>query len=490
MEEFIDFNLPKDKSSIIKVIGVGGGGGNAVNHMFKKGIRDVDFVICNTDNQALDKSGIPVKIRLGRTGLGAGSNPEVGKQLALDNSEQIKSVLDCNTKMLFITAGMGGGTGTGAAPIIAEIAKDLGILTVGIVTTPFYFEGKKRRSQAESGINELKKYVDALLVISNDKLRELHGNQKFSEALAIADEVLTIAAKSIAEIITVPGYINVDFEDVKTVMKDSGTAIMGYGMSSGVNRAAEIVTQALESPLLNDNSIKGASKILLYLTSGTDEISQDEIDEICCHIQDVASEDVDITLGYGYNEELGESISATVIATGLKQKGSLSVSPADVKQEKNPFISKKVFASEKQTVAMASNAQPLYQEELTVNPIAQSKNKYSLYEHQSTTTQMASEPEDKIITQKENINDSVKLAQNIIDNTDDRISKLQKLQKLQNVQSMNVDEMEKTPAYLRRKVELNEVASSEKPCMSNTVVDNNNNIIKKKSNSFIHPDVD
>ena len=261
-------------------------------------------------------------------------------------------------------------------------------------------------------------------------------------------------------------------------------------MSSGVNRAAEIVTQALESPLLNDNSIKGASKILLYLTSGTDEISQDEIDEICCHIQDVASEDVDITLGYGYNEELGESISATVIATGLKQKGSLSVSPADVKQEKNLFISKKVFASEKQTVAMASNAQPLYQEELTVNPIAQSKNKYSLYEHQSTTTQMASEPEDKIITQKESINDSVKLAQNIIDNTDDRISKLQKLQKLQNVQSMNVDEMEKTPAYLRRKVELNEVASSEKPCMSNTVVDNNNNIIKKKSNSFIHPDVD
>ncbi len=314
------FDLPKDQASIIKVFGVGGGGSNAVNHMYNQGITGVDFVICNTDAQALNLSPVPNKIQLGTTlteGLGAGANPEVGKNAAIEDIENIKAILEKNTKMVFITAGMGGGTGSGAAPIIAEAARDLGILTVGIVTIPFSFEGRRRKQQADEGLAELKKHVDTLLVINNDKLRMMHGNLKMGEAFSKADDILTIAAKGIAEIITVAGYINVDFEDVRTVMKDGGTAIMGSAEAEGENRAIEAVTKALASPLLNDNEIKGANFILLNVTSGVDEITMDEIDEITDYIQNEAGYTAELIWGNGTDLSLGNKVSVTVIATGF-----------------------------------------------------------------------------------------------------------------------------------------------------------------------------
>ncbi len=321
----IRFDLPKIDSSIIKVIGVGGGGSNAVNHMFRQGIQGVDFVVCNTDSQSLTLSPIARKIQLGSSlteGRGAGSLPSVGRNAALENIEDIRKMLENSTKMLFITAGMGGGTGTGAAPVIASVAKELNILTVGIVTMPFSFEGIKRKKQAEEGIKELREHVDSLLVISNDKLRELHGDLTLSQAFGKADDILTIAAKGIAEIITVPGYINVDFEDVKTVMKDSGVAIMGSGTAEGEDRALHAVESALTSPLLNDNNIDGAINILLYISSGTMEVTMDEVTIITDYIQSKAGQDAEIIWGNGRDENLGEKISITLVATGFEINGS------------------------------------------------------------------------------------------------------------------------------------------------------------------------
>lgn len=329
--DMIKFDLPKEQPSIIKVIGVGGGGSNAVNHMFKQGIKGVDFVVCNTDQQALDRSPVPKKIALGATlteGRGAGSIPDVGKNAAIENLEELKDILNSKTKMVFITAGMGGGTGTGAAPIIAKAAKDMGILTVGIVTIPFQFEGRKRKSQADYGLEELKKSVDTLLVISNEKLRDMYGNLKLGEAFAQADNILTIAAKGIAEIITVSGYVNVDFEDVRTVMKDSGVAIMGSASASGPDRAVKAVQTALASPLLNDNNIEGASNILLYINSGSEEVTMDEVSEITDYIQNEAGLTAEIIWGNGYDEDLGDSITVTVIATGFKTKSVEGFTPA------------------------------------------------------------------------------------------------------------------------------------------------------------------
>lgn len=317
------FNLPKDQASIIKVIGVGGGGSNAVNHMYNQGITGVDFIICNTDAQALDLSPIPNKIQLGTTlteGLGAGANPEVGKNAAIEDIDNIKKILENNTKMVFITAGMGGGTGTGAAPIIANVAREMGVLTVGIVTIPFSFEGRRRKQQAEEGLEQLRQNVDTLLIINNDKLRMMHGNLKMGEAFSKADDILTIAAKGIAEIITVAGYINVDFEDVKTVMKDGGTAIMGSATAEGENRAIDAVTKAISSPLLNDNEIEGANYILLNITSGEDEITMDEIDDITDYIQNKAGYTAELIWGNGLDESLGDKVSVTVIATGFGKK--------------------------------------------------------------------------------------------------------------------------------------------------------------------------
>jgi cell division protein FtsZ len=323
MESSIKFNMPRERSSIIKVIGVGGGGGNAVNYMFSQGIKGVDFIICNTDLQVLEASPIANKIQLGANltnGLGAGANPEVGKQSAMEAVEDIIETLGVNTKMLFITAGMGGGTGTGAAPIIAKIARDLDILTVGIVTTPFSFEGKKRISFAEEGIEALKKSVDCLLVINNNKIKEMYGNLPMSQAFSQANEILNTAAKGIAEVITYPGEINVDFEDVKTVMKSSGVALMGSATASGQDRAIEAVKAALNSPLLNDNKILGAKNILLNISSakGAHELLMDEFEAISNYIQEESGNKAEMIIGTSYDENLGESIAITLVATGFE----------------------------------------------------------------------------------------------------------------------------------------------------------------------------
>jgi len=315
----VEFDLPKNQSSAIKVIGVGGGGSNAVNYMFEQGIKGVDFVICNTDAQALNNSMIPTQIQLGiklTEGLGAGEDPEVGENSALESINEINGILKQGTKMVFITAGMGGGTGTGAAPIIAQKAKELDILTIAIVTVPFSFEGKKRIQQAQLGIENMKQHVDSLIVINNDRLIEIYGKLGFKTGFAKSDEVLTVAAKGISEVITVKAQVNIDLNDAKTVLKNSGTAIMGSAKASGENRAMNAIKKALDSPLLNLNTIRGAEKVLLLLMSGSDEITFDEIGEINTHIQNESGGDVDIIMGVGEDEKLEENISVTIIATG------------------------------------------------------------------------------------------------------------------------------------------------------------------------------
>lgn len=316
----ISFDLPKNQSNVIKVIGVGGGGSNAINHMFQQGIKGVDFVICNTDSQALENSPVPVKIQLGVSlteGLGAGANPKVGEQSAMESIDDIKDMLSTNTKMVFITAGMGGGTGTGAAPIIAQMAKDMDILTVGIVTIPFVFEGKVRNEQAQAGVEKLRQAVDSLVVINNNKLREVYGNLGFKAGFSKADEVLATAARGIAEVITHHYTQNIDLRDAKTVLSNSGTAIMGSAIASGSNRAQEAIERALDSPLLNDNKIRGAKNVLLLIVSGSDEITIDEIGLISDHIQEEAGHGANIIMGVGEDENLDGSVAITVIATGF-----------------------------------------------------------------------------------------------------------------------------------------------------------------------------
>ncbi|TRX22782.1 cell division protein FtsZ [Flavobacterium franklandianum] len=332
----ISFDLPKNQSNVIKVIGVGGGGSNAINHMFKQGIKGVDFIVCNTDSQALDNSSVPNKIQLGvnlTEGLGAGANPDVGQQSAIESIAEIEKMLDSNTKMVFITAGMGGGTGTGAAPVIAQLAKERDILTVGIVTLPFSFEGKVRLEQAQIGINKLRKQVDSLIVINNNKLREVYGNLGFKAGFSKADEVLATASRGIAEVITHHYTQNIDLKDAKTVLANSGTAIMGSAVSTGENRAKEGIISALDSPLLNDNKIAGAKNVLLLIVSGSDEITIDEIGEINDYIQAEAGHNANIIMGVGEDESLGESISITIIATGFdieQQREIVNVEPARI----------------------------------------------------------------------------------------------------------------------------------------------------------------
>ncbi|RFN59797.1 cell division protein FtsZ [Marixanthomonas ophiurae] len=316
----ISFDLPKNQSNVIKVIGVGGGGSNAINHMFNQGIKGVDFVICNTDAQALENSSVPIRIQLGVSlteGLGAGANPQIGEQSAMESMEEIKGMLTTNTKMIFITAGMGGGTGTGAAPIIAKMAKELDILTVGIVTIPFQFEGKTRNEQAQIGVEKLRQNCDSLIVINNNKLREVYGNLGFKAGFSKADEVLATAARGIAEVITHHYTQNIDLRDAKTVLANSGTAIMGSASATGAKRASEAIGKALDSPLLNDNKIKGAKNVLLLIVSGTEEITIDEIGEISDHIQDEAGHSANIIMGVGEDEDLEGAIGITVIATGF-----------------------------------------------------------------------------------------------------------------------------------------------------------------------------
>jgi cell division protein FtsZ len=324
------FDLPKNKSNVMKVMGIGGGGSNAVNHMYKQGIKGVDFVVCNTDSQALEESPVPNKIQLGvnlTEGLGAGANPEIGKLAALESYEELKNLLETQTKMLFITAGMGGGTGTGAAPIIAEMAKEFDILTVGIVTIPFNFEGKNRELQAVKGLEKLKRSVDSLIIINNNKLRDVYGNLGFKEGFSKADEVLATAARGVAQVITHHYTQNIDLKDAKTVLSNSGTAIMGSSVTSGSNRANEAVIKALDSPLLNDNKIEGSKNVLLLIVSGTEEITIDEIGEINEYIQNETGNSANIIMGVGEDLELGNNISVTIIATGFgdeKQKSLVS----------------------------------------------------------------------------------------------------------------------------------------------------------------------
>ena len=349
MDTNFSFDLPKNKSNVMKVMGVGGGGSNAVNYMYRQGIKGVDFIVCNTDSQALEESPVLNKIQLGvnlTEGLGAGANPEIGKLAALESYEELKNLLETQTKMLFITAGMGGGTGTGAAPIIAEMAKEFDILTVGIVTIPFNFEGKNRELQAIKGIEKLKRSVDSLIIINNNKLREVYGNLGFKEGFSKADEVLATAAKGVAQVITHHYTQNIDLKDAKTVLSNSGTAIMGSSTASGSNRANEAVIKALDSPLLNDNKIEGSKNVLLLIISGSDEITIDEIGEINEHIQNETGNSANIIMGVGEDIELGNNISVTVIATGFGDEKQQSLVNSETKKviytldEDHPFEKK------------------------------------------------------------------------------------------------------------------------------------------------------
>lgn len=334
----IHFEIPKNQSSILKVIGVGGGGGNAVNYMYNLDLEGVDFVVCNTDQQALAQSPIPNKIQLGphlTQGLGAGANPEIGKQASEESMEDISKILKVNTRMAFITAGMGGGTGTGGAPVVAKICRELGILTVGIVTTPFTYEGRKRMKQAQEGIDRMREHVDTILIISNDKLRQQFGNLPFTQAFAKADDVLATAAKCITDVITTSGQVNVDFADVTTVMKNGGVAILGNATVEGENRALRAVEEALSSPLLNDNDIRGAKWILLNVTSAAGEFEHtlDELDEVQAYVQQMAGDNCDLIMGVGHDPALGEKIGVTVIATGFNYK---EIKEIPVKQQEQP----------------------------------------------------------------------------------------------------------------------------------------------------------
>jgi cell division protein FtsZ len=403
----ITFDLPKNQSNVIKVIGVGGGGSNAINHMFKQGIIGVDFVVCNTDSQALQSSPVPNKIQLGvnlTEGLGAGAKPEVGHQAALESIEEIEKMLDANTKMVFITAGMGGGTGTGAAPVIAQLAKERGILTVGIVTIPFQFEGKSRSEQALEGVERLRKQVDSLIVINNNKLREVYGNLGFKAGFSKADEVLATASKGIAEVITNHLTMNIDLKDAKTVLSDSGTAIMGSSVAEGPDRAKSAIVEALDSPLLNDNKIAGAKNVLLLITFGSNEITIDEISEINEYIQSEAGHNANIIMGVGEDEKLGEAISVTVIATGFNIDQQIEIVNAEPKKIIHTLEGeqKAVHNLTPQAVLSAPVNEPIVEEQIA--PVAkeviqetESRIVFDLNEFEVETPQFVQEPVSDLI---------------------------------------------------------------------------------------------
>ncbi len=451
--------LPKEKSSIIKVIGVGGGGGNAVNYMFNEGIQGVDFIICNTDQQVLEASPIPNKIRIGdelTEGRGAGSNPEVGRKAAEESLEEIINALGVNTQMLFVTAGMGGGTGTGAAPVIARAARELGILTVGIVTTPFIFEGPKRKDAADKGVELLREQVDSLLVISNDRIKEMFGNLPISRAFHYADNVLSTAAKGIAEIITIAGSINVDFEDVKTAMKNSGVSILGSGQAEGQDRAIRAVEMALNSPLLNDSRILGASDLLVNISYGQNEATMDEYTMINTYLQEEAGQDANLKCGLCYDPSLGDKISVTVIATGFSRKDNTL---------KSEIVENGLFDSN------------IYEEQ----PI-QNQNKGSEFPAGKQVT---------IFDELGNTNHS-KIEEAVDKNREliDRMNRLRQL-KDQARREESEDHLEE-PAYLRKGVMLDEIPHSSDPQISrfslNEEPDKKPEI--RPNNPFLHDNVD
>ncbi len=482
----IQFDLPKERDSIIKVIGVGGGGSNAVINMYNQGIKGVNFIVCNTDAQAMDLTSIPNKVQLGPSlteGRGAGSLPEIGREAAIESLDEIREFLMSNTKMVFITAGMGGGTGTGGAPVIAELAQELGILTVGIVTTPFSFEGRRRHQQAEEGLAEFKKHVDSILIVSNDKLREMHGDLRLSDAFTKADNILTIAAKGIAEIITVTGYVNVDFEDVNTVMRNSGVAIMGAAVAEGEDRANRVVQGALSSPLLNDNDIKGANYILLNITSGTKEVTMDEISEITDYIQAEAGNNADIIWGNCYDEALGEQISLTIIATGFESNQHAKVANSRGTEkiilplEDTPSSAK----NHAQTDAPSENPTPQNQITFEFDMNSPKPDSYKKVPEKITDNepQTRAYKEETVSKEKYQPNKNASVGM-----------------RLKN--SYSITELEREPAYLRRNVNLDKVVhSSEDTNLSRYTLsesdkdqtDNERPIIRK-NNSFLHDNVD
>jgi len=544
------FDLPKEQSSIIKVIGVGGGGSNAVNHMYRLGIKGVDFVVCNTDHQALDTSPVPTKIPLGQSlteGRGAGSIPDVGKNAAIENLEDVNEILAKNTKMIFVTAGMGGGTGTGAAPVIAQAAKDMGILTVGIITVPFTFEGRKRRTQAEEGIEKMRESVDTLLVINNDKLREMFGNLTLVNAFENADDVLAIAAKGIAEVISVTGQINVDFNDVNTVMKDSGVAIMGSAEAEGENRAIKCVENALNSPLLNDNNIDGAKYVLLNITYGTQAVLMDEISDITDYIQEEAGSTADVIWGHGYDDSLGDKLCVTIIATGFNTTPHTGLSMKAPKknimnlEDDSPEII--TNESEQLTEPVTNTVEESLEETPELNPSESAMKRYvleeddeiieeneitndteesdnsSLYDQntqqndgkvrflleddempnldtdlkQSENTQileadlMTANDEEKIVDQVKQVESKAI--------SDERLERIKKAtDKLRSPLGLN--EMESEPAYKRRNVDLKDVKYSDDSSSSRyTLWENINDSGEKETglsdnNSFLHDNVD
>lgn len=483
------FDIPSQSKSIIKVIGVGGGGSNAVNHMYNQGIKDVEFVVCNTDVQALKSSSVPNKLQIGvdlTEGLGAGANPERGKQAALESKEQIRELLGSDTRMVFITAGMGGGTGTGAAPVIAKVAKDLDILTVGIVTAPFMFEGRKKRAQADNGIQELSENCDTVLVILNDKLREMFGNLPIRAAFAKADNVLSTAAKSIAEIITVTSEVNVDFEDVKTVMKDSGAAVMGSATTEGENRALRAAEEALSSPLLNNTDIHGAQKILLSIMSGDQaELEMDELTEITEYIQEKAGEEAEVIFGHGIDSSLGQSIRVTVIATGFAKDGTSILSPQGrkiVSLDEDP--QKLAFSPAPQPEARpAFTAQPAaersYQAEPLRQPVEPAKVIFDLEsQHEVFTPELAEAQVADNAFEMERANLESKAV--------DRRERLRRLST--EITNDAIKEKLEVPAYLRRNVALENVAPSSARNISRFNLSDDNDILG--DNKFLHDNVD
>ena len=545
------FDMPKEQSSIIKVIGVGGGGSNAVNHMYRQGIKGVDFIVCNTDHQALDISPVPTKIPLGQSlteGRGAGSIPEIGKNAAIEDLEEIKEILAKNTKMIFVTAGMGGGTGTGAAPVIAQTARDMGILTVGIITVPFTFEGRKRRTQAEDGIEQMRDAVDTLLVINNDKLREMFGNLSLVNAFEQADDVLAIAAKGIAEVISVTGQINVDFNDVNTVMKDSGVAIMGSAEAEGEDRATKCVEQALSSPLLNDNNIEGATYVLLNITYGDKAVLMDEISDITDYIQEEAGSTADVIWGHGHDETLGEKLCVTIIATGFKTTPHTGLSfkapkkkrmnlederPTEITQEiESPVGEETIITVDKEPkpvedVDETTTKKYFLEEEEVDHSIAEEKENSQILT-ESNTDYVAPIPSPELekndgkirflleddevedeVSEKEielkvdqNVEESISFqsqeenklneAKEIIDERLERIKKA--TQKLRSPLGLN--EMENVPAYKRRNIELDDVnPSSESEVSKYTLWESEGDDGEKRTglsdnNSFLHDNVD
>jgi cell division protein FtsZ len=478
-DDLISFDLQKNKSSIIKVLGIGGGGSNAVNHMYQMGIKDVDFVVCNTDAQALRNSPVPVKIQLGNAlteGRGAGNKPDIGRQAAIENLQDVIDILSCNTKMVFITAGMGGGTGTGAAPVIAKAAKEMGILTVCIVTVPFRFEGQQRINQAVEGINEIRNYSDSLLVIHNEKLREMFGDLKLSDAFAKADNVLTTAAKGIAEIITVHGYINVDFADVQTVMSNSGVAIMGSAIAEGENRALEAIGQALQSPLLNSNDIRGAKNILLNITSGEEEVSMDEVGIITDFVNNAVTRDSLLIWGTGNDVSLGKKISVTIIATGFE-----SNSIPELYGRKRQVVN--IPLAEGLRNHNASNSMFEVKTKENTDTVHQ-----RAFDFPSISN--ASVPEEKFEL------DGIEVRVNKSKSSErlNMIKKNQVKQKDQvaNKESSLIDDLENQPAFVRKKINIEELKSPSGQDISKFTLsdDDEKKIVLKPENPYLNDNVD